>query len=66
MQTQKKAKNGGLDQQVTVEAKDGMNERDLELGVMGHQAGVEDVGLGLAPSEIVEEVDLEKTISMTK
>jgi hypothetical protein len=66
MQTQKKARNGGIDQQVSTKAKDGMNERDLELGVMGQQAGVEDVSLRLAPNEIVEEVDLEKTISMIK
>ncbi len=48
MQTQKKARNGGVDQQVSTETKDGMNERDLKLKVMGQQAGVEDVGLGLA------------------
>jgi hypothetical protein len=30
-----------------------MNERDLELGVMGQQVGVEDM-VPLAPSEIVE------------
>jgi hypothetical protein len=66
MQTQKKARNGGVDQQVLAKAEDGMNERDLELGVMGQQAGVEDVGLRLDPSEIVEQVDLEKTILMIK
>jgi hypothetical protein len=66
MQTQKKVNIGGVDQQVSAKAKDGMNERDLELIVMGQQTGVEDVALRLAPSEIVEEVDLEKTISMIK
>jgi hypothetical protein len=66
MQTQKKARNGGVDQQVSMETKDGMNERDLKLKVMEQQVGVEDVGLGLALSEIVEEVDLDKTILMIK
>ncbi len=60
MQTQKKARNGGVDQQVSRKTKDGMNERDLELRMMGQQASVEGVNLRLAPSEIVEEVDLEK------
>jgi hypothetical protein len=35
MQTQKKARNGGVDQQVSRKTKDGMNERDLELRMMG-------------------------------
>jgi hypothetical protein len=35
MQTHKKARNGGVDQQVSTKTKDGMNERDLELRVMG-------------------------------
>jgi hypothetical protein len=64
MQTQKKARNGGIDQQVSTKSKDGMNEKDLKLGVMGQQAGVEDVGLGLAPNEIVEGVDLDNIILM--
>jgi hypothetical protein len=66
MQTQKKARNCGVDQQVSTKTKDGMNEKDLKLGVMGQQVGVEDVGLGLVPSEIVERVDLDKIILMIK
>jgi hypothetical protein len=34
MQTQKKARNGGVDQEVSTKT-EGMNERDLELRVMG-------------------------------
>jgi hypothetical protein len=46
LQTQKKARNVGTNQQVSVEGVDGMggvmNERHLEANVMGQQMSVED------------------------
>ncbi len=54
----KESKECGVDQQVSAKAINGIggvkNERHLEVGVMGQQAGVEDV-VPLLPSEIVEE-----------
>ncbi len=59
MQTWKKAKNVGIDQQISTETIHGMghvtNERYLEVGVMGQQMNVENV----VPSEIVEEEQME-------
>jgi hypothetical protein len=66
MQTQKKARNGGVNQQILAKIEDGMNEIYFKLGVMGQQMSVEDADLGLAPNEIVEEVDLDKIILMIK
>jgi hypothetical protein len=57
LQTQKKARNARVDQQVSIKAIDGMggvmNERHLEASVMGQQVGVEDV-VPLVPSEIMK------------
>jgi hypothetical protein len=58
MQTQKKPKNARTNQQLSIEAIDGMvgvmNKKHLEAKVMGQQANVENV-VPFVPSEIVEE-----------
>jgi hypothetical protein len=62
MQTQKKAMNVGTDQQLFAKTIDGMggvmNEKHLEVRVMGQQTSVE-VMVPLVPIEIVKEEQVE-------